>query len=91
MYLLYSSDLALRCYEACNDKPIDTIIEQKKYAHYNRSITDESYAYNDHPLFMTTLATLPMHEVLWREVVWGLSRSLSCNLRGPLSPCEGIF
>jgi hypothetical protein len=29
MYLLYSSDLALRCYEACNDKPIDTIIEQK--------------------------------------------------------------
>jgi hypothetical protein len=39
---------------------------------------------------MSTPATLPMHEVLWREVVWGLSRSLSCTLRGTLSLREGI-
>jgi hypothetical protein len=29
---------------------------------------------------MTTSATLPMHEVLWREVVWGLSHSLPSSL-----------
>jgi hypothetical protein len=49
------------------------------------------FVHNDnHPLVMTTSATLPMHEVLWREVVWGLSRSLSCSLRETLSLCEGI-
>jgi hypothetical protein len=39
---------------------------------------------------MTTSATLPMHEVLWRGVVWGLSRSLFCSLRGTLSLREDI-
>jgi hypothetical protein len=39
---------------------------------------------------MTTSATLPMHEVLWREVVWGLSRSLPSSLGGTLSLREGI-
>jgi hypothetical protein len=49
------------------------------------------FVHNDnHPLVMTTSATLPMHEVVWREVVWGLSFSLSCSLRGTLSLREGI-
>jgi hypothetical protein len=49
------------------------------------------FVHNDnHPLVMTTSATLPMHEVLWREVVWELSRSLSCSLRGTLSLRKGI-
>jgi hypothetical protein len=39
---------------------------------------------------MITLATLHMHEVIWREVVWGLSRSLSYSLQGTLSLREDI-